>query len=99
MIKNTDKLIKVIVFDIDGTLLHRTVEKLANIQHHYSSNGRYIYLRPQIQQLILHFETLQKNARLVLWTSMMHKNAHKIYQHFNQIGLHFDKLYTQEHCL
>lgn len=44
-------MIKVIVFDIDGTLLYRNSRKLPNQQHDATVNGRYIYFRPYLDAL------------------------------------------------
>lgn len=45
---------RIIVFDIDGTLLHRTTEKIKDKHPHFSSNGRSIYLRPHLHYLAKH---------------------------------------------
>ena len=37
------KLNKILVFDVDGTLLHRKIEKIANLAHDFTSNGTAIY--------------------------------------------------------
>lgn len=52
------KRIKVFVFDVDGTLLHRDMKKVDNIEHDYKINGRHIYLRPQLHHLAFHFNKL-----------------------------------------
>lgn len=66
---------KVFIFDIDGTLLHRDINKLNHLPYHFKSNGRFIYLRPNLHHLLFHFPKLTPRANLVLWTSMMRKNA------------------------
>jgi hypothetical protein len=50
---------KVFVFDIDGTLIHRTVNKIKNVKHEFQSNGRYIYLRPQLHHLAFHLDKIK----------------------------------------
>jgi FMN phosphatase YigB (HAD superfamily) len=89
------KLNKILVFDVDGTLLHRTREKIANLAHDFTSNGTAIYLRPNLHHLSYHFDRLSQHSRLLLWTSMLRKNAIKIEAYLNAKGMKFDRLYTQ----
>ena len=42
------KNMKVIAFDIDGTLLHRTIDKIKGRKADASSNGRSLYFRPNL---------------------------------------------------
>jgi hypothetical protein len=38
---------------------------------------------------------LSEAATFVLWTSMRKHNAEKVIRHFDDMGLKFEKLYTQ----
>ena len=42
-------MVKVVVFDVDGTLLHRHTKKVNGIKHNATVNGRYIYYRPYLK--------------------------------------------------
>ena len=45
------KLKKIVVFDVDGTLLHRTFDQIKGKHHFGKVNNRFIYFRPYLNVL------------------------------------------------
>ena len=69
------KLKKIIVFDLDGTLLYRSHERLKNKKHVAHAYSRYFYLRPFLNAISSFITDHEDIFEPVLWSRMMPFNA------------------------
>ena len=89
-------LIKVIAFDVDGTLLHRTVDQEKGVKEDARSNGRFLYYRSHLGCLAKNMQFFNEHTPVVICTSMKRDNAEKIEELLLNLGLRFHQLFTQE---
>lgn len=85
-----------IAFDVDGTLLHRTVDQEKGVKEDARSNGRFLYYRPHLDYLAKNMQSFNERTRVVICTSMKRVNAEKIEELLLNLGLRFHQLFTQE---
>lgn len=85
---------KLLVFDIDETLVYTTTDKL-EIQESFTIGSYFVYKRPYVHELI---ETVSEFYDLGLWSSGSEIYVKTVADHLKPKGKEFKVLYSKDHC-
>jgi hypothetical protein len=70
-----DRIKPLLILDVNGLLIYRTVDRIPNVQHHFKSNGRFVYYRPYWKEFL---NFCFKNFQIAFWSTSTSKNCFDI---------------------
>jgi RNA polymerase II subunit A small phosphatase-like protein len=90
----TNPMIKLVIFDLDETLIHSSNEWLGRT-YDFIAGSKMVYVRPQAVELIL---KLKDKYKIAIWTASYGKYTQEILANLFGADYRFEFIWDREHC-